>query len=104
MEYVSSDEFQAKVLDSDVPVLVDFFANWCGPCVAMSPILEKVAERLAGKARVYKLDVDKNPDKANEYGVKAIPYLVLFKGGGKVQEVIGLTGEEDLVNMITAVL
>jgi len=104
MEFVSSDEFQAKVLDSDVPVLVDFFANWCGPCVAMGPILEKVAGRLEGKAKIYKLDVDQNPDKAGEYGVRAIPYLVLFKGGAKVQEVVGLTSEDDLVNMINGVL
>jgi thioredoxin 1 len=86
---VSTADFDKEVLQSEVPVLVDFWAVWCGPCRAIAPTVDAVAEEYAGKAKVVKLNVDENPDIAGRYGVQSIPTLIIFKDGKKVGELVG---------------
>ena len=78
---VSDNTFEQEVLKSTEPVLVDFFAEWCGPCKAMAPALEQVAKEMEGKIKVVKLDVDQNPGVTGKYGIRAMPTLILFKNG-----------------------
>ena len=98
-EVISSNDFQQKVLDSDQPVLVDFFATWCGPCKMLAPILDDVAKDVEGKARVVKVDVDQSPDIAAKYRVSSVPTLILFKDGEPVQKTIGAQPKQALVQM-----
>jgi len=86
---VTTADFDKEVLQSDVPVLVDFWAVWCGPCRLIGPTVDAVAEEYAGKAKVLKLNVDENPEIAARYGVQSIPTLIVFKGGERVGELIG---------------
>lgn len=88
-EIISSAEFQSKVLQATEPVLVDFFATWCGPCKMLAPTLDAVAAEVAGRAKVYKVDVDQSPDVATQYGVMSVPTLILFKGGQPVKQMVG---------------
>lgn len=86
---VTEENFEAEVLNSDVPVLVDFWATWCGPCLAMAPVVDAVAEKFEGKAKVVKIDVDANRTIAGKYGVRSIPTFAVFKGGEVVEKAIG---------------
>ncbi len=86
---VTDADFAAEVLASDVPVLVDFWAEWCPPCHRLAPVLDELAAEYAGRARVVKLDVDANPDAARAYGVMAMPTLTVFRGGQVVSQVVG---------------
>ncbi len=86
---VSTAEFDTQVLQSEQPVLVDFWAVWCGPCRAIAPAVDAVAQEYEGKAKVFKLNVDENPEIAGRYGVMSIPTLMIFKGGQKVGELVG---------------
>ena len=88
-EIISSAEFQSKVLQATEPVLVDFFATWCGPCKMLAPTLDAVAAEVAGRAKVYKVDVDQSPDVAAQYGVMSVPTLILFTGGQPVKQRVG---------------
>ena len=88
-EIISSAEFQSKVLQATEPVLVDFFATWCGPCKMLAPTLDAVAAEVAGRAKVYKVDVDQSPDVSAQYGVMSVPTLILFKGGQPVKQMGG---------------
>lgn len=99
-EVVSSADFQAKVLDSQEPVLVDFFATWCGPCKMIAPTIDEVAGEVAGKAKVYKVDIDQSPDIASRYGVMSVPTLMVFKGGNPVAQEVGVQPKQKLLAML----
>jgi len=86
---VTTAEFDREVLESEVPVLVDFWAVWCGPCRMIAPTVDAVAQEFAGRAKVLKLNVDDSPDIAGRYGVQSIPTLILFKGGQPVDRLVG---------------
>jgi len=99
---VSDQTFDAEVIKSSEPVLVDFFAEWCGPCKAMAPALEQVASELKGKVKVAKLDVDQNPEITRKYGIQAMPTLILFKDGKEAARNVGALVQkkkiEDFIN------
>ncbi|HTS80705.1 MAG TPA: thioredoxin [Myxococcaceae bacterium] len=86
---VTDSEFKATVLDSAEPVLVDFWAPWCGPCKAIAPALDELATRYKGKVKVAKMNVDENQQTAQDYGVRGIPTLLVFKGGKVVEQIVG---------------
>ena len=96
-EQISSADWQAKVLDSTQPVLVDFFATWCGPCKMMAPVIDEVAAEKAGEAAVYKIDVDECPDIAQKYDIMSIPTFVVFKNGEPAAKTLGARPKEDIL-------
>ncbi len=97
---VRGSDFDEKVLGSDVPVLVDFWAEWCGPCKAIGPSIEQISTEYDGKARVYKVDVDQEGDIAMRYGIMSIPALVVFKGGKEVDRMIGAAPKATIAHML----
>lgn len=98
---VSSAEFKKEVLESEIPVLVDFYADWCGPCKMMSPIIEEIAENLNGKVKIAKINVDAEADLAIEYEVSSIPTFLLIKNGQVVTNIIGMRDKKYLEEKIT---
>jgi thioredoxin 1 len=101
----TDDNWQAEVVDSSVPVLVDFWAPWCGPCRALGPTIDKIATQFVGKVKVGKLNVDDAPETATRYGVTSIPRVILFKGGEEPKKAfVGLTSEGELVKSINSLL
>lgn len=101
---MTSAEFEQQVLKSDVPVLVDFWAEWCGPCKAIGPSIEALANEYNGKAKVYKVDVDRENDLAMKYGIMSIPALVLFKGGKEVDRMVGAAPKPQIAALIDRAL
>ena len=101
---VTTADFEKEVLQSDVPVLVDFWAPWCPPCRAIAPTLDVVATEFAGKAKIVKIDVDDEPEVASRYGVSSIPALLLFKGGEQVGQLVGAHPKNTIANLITQAL
>ncbi|MDF1672770.1 MAG: thioredoxin [Vicingaceae bacterium] len=89
-----------ELINSDTPVLVDFYATWCGPCKTMSPILDEVATKVQGKAKIIKVDVDKNQQAAAAYQVRGVPTLILFKNGKQIWKQSGVVPTNELVNLI----
>jgi thioredoxin 1 len=87
--FVTDANFENEVIKSTEPVVVDFFAEWCGPCKAMSPALEQVAQEMAGKVKVVKIDVDQNPEITQKYRIQAMPTLMVFKGGKVAAQQVG---------------
>ena len=86
---VTDSDFEQEVLESDTPVLVDFWAEWCAPCKMVAPVLDDLAEEYEGKIKFTKVDVDTNPETAMKYGIRSIPTLLVFKGGSPVDQVVG---------------
>ena len=99
---INEDSFDAAVLKSPVPVLVDFWAPWCGPCKMLAPILDEIAREQEGKVRVAKLDIDQNPQLGARYGVRGIPTMLLFQNGELKDTIVGLTGKQNIVSKLTA--
>jgi thioredoxin 1 len=93
---VTSTSFNTEVIESDIPVLVDFWASWCGPCNALAPIIESIAEKFKGKIKVAKLNIDENNDTATLYNIRGIPSILLFKNGKVVGTNVGLITESQL--------
>lgn len=93
-------EFDQDVLNSDVPVLVDFWAEWCGPCRMMAPTVDAIAEEYIGKVKVGKLNVDQNGGTAQRYNIRGIPTILLFKGGQVVEQKVGAIGKTDVEKML----
>ena len=101
---VSDDSFEREVLQSDTPVLIDFWAPWCGPCRAIGPVVEDLAREYAGKLKVVKMNVDDNPRTPQQYGVRAIPNLLLIQGGQVKEQLIGAHTKAKLVSAISNVV
>ena len=98
----TDSDFDAEVLNAEQPVLVDFWATWCGPCVQMAPVIDSLAEKYAGKAKIGKLDVDHNPGAAQRFQVRGIPTMILFKGGQPVEQIVGAVTEDKLAGKLDA--
>jgi thioredoxin 1 len=96
--------FQNEVLQSAQPVIVDFWAEWCGPCKMLAPVIDRIAKANAGKITVGKLNVDDNPSSAQRFGIQGIPTLLFFKGGSEVERLVGFQSEENIQGVIDEVL
>tara|TARA_B100001109_G_scaffold29807_1_gene23183 strand:- start:1749 stop:2231 length:483 start_codon:yes stop_codon:yes gene_type:complete len=101
---VTDDSFDADVLGSDVPVLVDFWAEWCGPCKMIAPVLEEIADEYAGKLKIAKLNIDQNEATAPKFGIRSIPTLILFKNGNAEATKIGAMSKSELTAFIEQAL
>ncbi len=94
--YLSDDSFEEEVVNADGPVLVDYWADWCGPCKMIAPILDEIAEEYKGKVKVAKLNIDENPATPPKYGIRGIPTLMLFKGGNVEATKVGAVSKSQL--------
>jgi thioredoxin 1 len=101
---VTDSNFEAEVLQSDIPVMVDFWAPWCGPCRALAPTVDKVAEEYAGKVKVVKLNTDDNPESAVKFRINSIPNLIFFKGGKPVEQLVGSVDKTKIDEVIQKTL
>jgi thioredoxin 1 len=97
---VTDETFEQEVIQSNVPVLVDFWAPWCGPCRMVAPVVEDVATQFEGQVKVVKLDTDQNPNVASQYGIRSIPTLMIFKGGQKVDMVVGAVPKSTIASTL----
>ena len=100
MNEVTDANFVDEVLMADTPVLVDFWAEWCGPCLRVAPVLEEIADELAGKVKIVKVDIDANPNTMREYQVLSIPNLIVFKGGTVHEQIVGAVPKARLTKAI----
>lgn len=100
---ISDADFENEVLKSEEPVMVDFWAEWCGPCKALSPIVDEVANEVAGKMKVVKVNIDQNPNAPTKYGVRGIPTLMVFKGGELVDTKVGGMSKAQLSDWLSSI-
>ncbi len=100
---ITDAEFAQLLESSELPILIDFYATWCGPCTAIAPILDEFAAENAGKVKVVKLNVDENPRTPAKYGVRGIPTLILFNNGKEIDKIVGLTSKENLEAMLAKI-
>jgi thioredoxin 1 len=98
--HISDSEFDSKVLQGNLPCLVDFWAPWCGPCKAIGPVIDELANEYDGKVQIAKMNVDDNPATPGKYGIRAIPTLILFKDGEVVDQITGAVGKTQLTDLI----
>ena len=98
--YVTDDTFTDEVLNADIPVLVDYWAEWCGPCKTITPVLDEIAQEYVGKLKIAKLNIDENPNTPPKYGVRGIPTLMLFKGGSVEATRVGALSKSQLTALI----
>ena len=101
---LNDDNFPAEVLEADMPVMVDFYATWCGPCKTLTPIVEKLAGEFEGKIKVGKINIDEAPQTPVQFAVRAVPTIVFFKDGKAVNTMVGLKKESELRSQIEALL
>ncbi|HOW56072.1 MAG TPA: thioredoxin [Syntrophorhabdaceae bacterium] len=101
---VTDSEFKVEVLDSNIPVLVDFWAVWCGPCQMMGPVIDALAGEYEGKVKIMKINVDENPQTPAQYGVRGIPTLIVFKGGQEVQRIVGAQPKNNVEDVLKKVI
>lgn len=104
MDPISAEQFREVVANSDVPVVVDFFAEWCGPCKMLSPVLESLAPEFEGKLKIVKVDIDQAGDVAQEFKVVSVPTIVFFKGGAEVDRVVGFQSADALKNKFNSMV
>ena len=97
---ITEENFENEVLNSDKPVLVDFWASWCGPCRMLGPIIEEIANDYEGKVKVGKVNVDEQPNLASKYGIASIPTVIVFKNGKPEKTLVGLRSKNEIENMI----
>ncbi len=97
---ITDEDFTKEVLESSIPVLVDFWASWCGPCKMISPIVEELAREYTGRVKVVKMNVDENMETPNDYNVRSIPSLLLFKDGKEMDRMVGANSKSSLEDMI----
>jgi len=100
--HLNQSNFDQTISESDVPVLVDFWASWCGPCRMIAPVLDEIAKEQGDNVRIVKIDVDANPEISNRFEIRNIPTLLFFKGGEVKDQVVGLTSKADLVSRLDA--
>ena len=101
---VTDANFEKEVIKSDIPVLVDFWAEWCMPCKMVTPILKEIAEEMEGKIKIARLDVDNSPQSAGQYGIRSIPSLLIFKSGSVVEQIIGALPKNTIQQKIDNVI
>ena len=97
---INEDSFEKEVVNSNLPVLIDFWAEWCGPCKEISPLLEEISNELGEKLKIVKINIDENPNIPNQYGVQTIPTLIIFKKGEPISTKVGSALKSDLVSWI----
>ncbi len=100
VRHVTKKDFDNEIADSKLPVLVDFWAPWCGPCRTLSPVLDELAGEMSGKVKILKVNVDEEPELASKFGVMSIPTVIAFKQGKATNKVVGFRSKEDFKNMI----
>lgn len=98
--HLTDDSFENEVIKSDKPVLIDFWAAWCGPCRMIAPVIEELSQEYDGKAKICKLDVDNNQQTAMQFGIRSIPTLLIFKGGEVVDTIVGAVPKEQIVSKL----
>ena len=101
---ITSEDFEKEVLQSETPVLIDFWAEWCGPCKMIAPSVDAIAAEYAGKLKVFKLDVDKEPAIAAKYGIMSIPSLIIFKNGEVAEQIVGLMPKQKIEEKIAPIV
>ncbi|MBF0112028.1 MAG: thioredoxin [Desulfamplus sp.] len=101
---IDDDAFEATVIKSDIPVLVDFWAPWCGPCRAIAPTIEELEKQYSGKIKFVKLNVDENPQSPTKYAIQAIPTLIFYKGGKVVEQITGMVAKSKLEETLDSLL
>lgn len=97
---LNKDNFEKEVMEAEVPVLIDFWANWCGPCRMMSPVIDKIAEEMGNKVKVCKVNVDENHELAEKYEIMTIPAFIIVKNGAETGRTIGVQPKEDILKLI----
>lgn len=103
-QHFTDANFESEVLKSPVPVLVDFFAVWCGPCKMMAPVIDALADEYAGKVKIGKMDVDENSETAQKFGIQSIPTIIIFKNGEEVENFAGVKSQDVLAEKLDALL